>query len=168
MFTQAHQFAKRTNQIVAFEPYANCVPNWLIPIIGWIIYIITTIIGIIWNADFSATASYSGKWFIELVVAPILETFLIQYLVIELINVISRVVIKEDFYLLGLVLSVVFWVYEHSYSLDYMIYSSIDGLMLAITYIIFCRRKNRWFAFLMVYLLHSFINLTAQLYDLIF
>lgn len=78
---------------------------------------------------------------------------------------ISRFVIKEDFYLLGLVLSVAFWVYEHSYSLNYMIYSSIDGLMLAVTYIIFCRRKNRGIAFLMVCLLHSLINLTAQLCD---
>lgn len=102
--------------------------------------------------------------FVSVFLAPILETFLYQYLPYKLfkylginmdkkIGVISLISISSS--LFGL---------SHPFSILYVVYTFIIGIVLmCVFYISYHYRSNRDNAFVLVVLIHSIINLLAFL-----
>lgn len=108
--------------------------------------------------------STSSILFEVLVLAPLLETLLIQFLIIELILFfLSEVSWKS---LLSILVSGLIFGIMHQYNLGYMIAQTILGWLFGLVYI-FYRHNKRLNPFLAVVITHFFYNLVNILNDYI-
>ncbi len=105
---------------------------------------------------------HSGKLVTVLLVviwAPAFETILYQALIIHIIKAfVSK--IRYSFFISILISSLAFGL-SHPYSLPYILAATIYGIILATAYYISLYRKQS--AFLIVFLLHALINISALL-----
>lgn len=72
------------------------------------------------------------------ILAPILETLIFQYAIIEILNSIK--ILKERSIVIVMVSAVLFGI-SHSYSYLYIFYAFIIGLLLAYSYLIYKKRN---------------------------
>lgn len=96
------------------------------------------------------------------IVAPILETLIFQYGVIEILNHISY--FKKKNLVIGIISAILFGV-VHSYSVLYMFFGFIIGLLLAYSYILYKRKS--FSAFWVVFWIHCIRNSISFLLSLI-
>jgi len=105
---------------------------------------------------------HSGKVVTVLLVViwtPVFETFLYQALITHIIRAFVHK-IRYSFVISILISSLAFGL-SHPYSLPYVLAATLYGIILAATYYIFLYRKQS--AFLVVFLLHALINVSALL-----
>ena len=94
--------------------------------------------------------------FLGIIFAPIVETFLSQYIPI----VISQRVLKKHANRIGIIISVILFSLLHiSYSIGYAIMVIPIGIILAFSFVIFEKRKES--SFWMTSFLHAFINMVS-------
>lgn len=96
------------------------------------------------------------------IVAPILETLIFQYGVIEILNHISY--FKGKNLVIAIISAILFGV-VHSYSVLYMFFGFIIGLLLAYSYILY--KKKSFSAFWVVFWIHCIRNSISFLLSLI-
>lgn len=94
--------------------------------------------------------------FVAIVFAPIIETFFSQYLPI----LSFQKLLKKHANLIGIIVSVILFALMHiSYSIAYALIVIPAGIFLALTFVIFQKRKES--SFWMTTFVHAFINLIA-------
>lgn len=98
-------------------------------------------------------ASFLGKIFIGSLLAPIFETFVFQYIPIELLDKI-KIKKNKDFFVL--IISSLFFSLTHTYSLIYVLYTFVMGIFLSYTYILY--KKKNFHPFWIVVIIHSLRN----------
>jgi len=101
---------------------------------------------------------------IAVIVAPLIETLLFQSLIIEITcKIIKRP--RKNICVAVMVSSLAFAL-NHTYSLSYFFITLGAGMILALAYYLGRYRKES--AIILVFLIHSFYNLSSSLYNLIF
>jgi len=96
-----------------------------------------------------------------LLVAPFLETFIFQYIILKLPIIYGLKPSKINLLILLIISSILFSL-NHIYSLPYFIYSGVLGLFLSSLYIyVEYFRKTKTNGFILVLVVHFFINLYA-------
>ncbi|MDZ4994558.1 CPBP family intramembrane metalloprotease [Clostridium perfringens] len=103
-------------------------------------------------------SSFWGKLFIGSLLAPIFETFVFQYMVIESLD---NIKIKRHKNFFILIISSIFFSLTHTYSFIYIFYSFVIGMFLAYTYILY--KKKNFHPFLIVTIIHSLRNTITTL-----
>lgn len=96
------------------------------------------------------------NWFLVIIVAPIIETFINQFGVFRIFNSIKITRGKQGWIIL---LSAFIFGLTHTYSLSYMVFGFSMGIVLAYIYYLFHHTPQK--AFWTTALIHSFRNLTA-------
>lgn len=107
----------------------------------------------------------SGEFFFWVVLAgPLVETFFIQYLIIEVIFYLSSKLNIPNRTFIAVTVSSVLFGLSHSFGFFYAIISFIAGVLLALIYIVAKERKglNSFFA---VFFVHAFNNLICLFYE---
>lgn len=95
-----------------------------------------------------------AEFILVVVIAPLVETFLVQYLPIAILIKYTKAPS-----LLIIIISAACFSLLHTYSLAYVTYTFLSGLMLAFAFVVFYIKKNSFlFAFLMVCLVHAVFN----------
>jgi len=101
---------------------------------------------------------------IAVIVVPLIETLLFQSLIIEIIcRIIKR---PRKNICIAVMVSALAFALNHTYSLGYIIMTFFWGIIFAIAYYLGRYRKES--AIILVFLIHSFYNLSSSLYNLIF
>lgn len=118
------------------------------------------------NASLEGFESYE-LFLIVVVLAPLIETFLFQYLVIELILWAFSYLKIEYGEIVALIISTILFCITHNFSYFYLFNSFISGFIYSITYII-AKNKKDMNPFWTVFIIHSFSNLTTFVLNLIF
>jgi len=97
-------------------------------------------------------------FFLLVVFIPIVETIIFQAGIIYL----SKFILAKSNYncfLLPVLISSIFFGFQHTYSLIYFITSLIVGFILALNYVVVLRRKEN--AIFITFLIHAILNLIA-------
>ncbi len=97
--------------------------------------------------------SFIGKIVSASIFIPLVETFIFQYLIIELSSNVK--LLKNNNFEIIIISAIIFGL-SHNYSFLYIFYSFIIGLFLAYSYIIY--KKKNFSPFLIVTLIHSLRN----------
>ncbi|MCT3949239.1 CPBP family glutamic-type intramembrane protease [Elizabethkingia anophelis] len=106
---------------------------------------------------------------VSLIIAPLLETIIFQYLVYKIIyllkNFIQKFVLKNNHQYLVFYLSIssILFAINHSYSEYYILLMLLPGLILSFAFYYF--KKGYSYPIFYVFLLHFFHNLAALIYD---
>lgn len=87
------------------------------------------------------------------ILAPIIETLIFQYAVIEILNAVK--ILKEKNIAIVIISAVLFGI-SHSYSYLYVFYAFIIGLLLAYSYLTY--KKKNFSAFWVVFWIHCMRN----------
>lgn len=105
------------------------------------------------NPDGITKISFIGKIVSASIFIPLVETFIFQYLIIELSRNVK--LLKNNNFVVIIISAIIFGL-SHNYSFLYIFYSFIIGLFLAYSYIIY--KKKNFSPFLIVTLIHSLRN----------
>ncbi|MET0241925.1 MAG: CPBP family intramembrane glutamic endopeptidase [Flavitalea sp.] len=112
-------------------------------------------------ADFRLEFSSIGeKIFVVVIFGPLFETTIFQYMIIEYAKK-----YLHSFFAALLISAIVFGLC-HYYSFNYIIATSISGLIMGGLYIILKMKDS--YAFLLVFMLHSAYNLLTLILNMIF
>lgn len=149
----------KSNNFVALFGFIVLIQNTYKLIISYIItlYDETLIDTSISAQEFSLTEIF----LLTVVVAPLVETFIFQFLIIELL---SKLKIKT-----GLILSVstLLFSLSHNYNVIYIIAMVFPGLLYASFYL-YLKKERSKFPFLIISSLHAISNLVAFILDDVF
>ncbi|UUC46415.1 CPBP family intramembrane glutamic endopeptidase [Flavobacterium cerinum] len=126
-----------------------------------VLYFITTLISVIGNfiqEDAYQIEALEGKslilvFFLLVVVAPVVETFIFQYGIIELCLLVRSKYNKQ----IALFVSALLFGLSHSYNIIYIVFATIMGVSLAFYYLCF-RKYETKYAILAVMILHALLN----------
>ncbi|MDR1975266.1 MAG: CPBP family intramembrane metalloprotease [Bacteroidales bacterium] len=140
------------------------VANCLVQFIFAVIFDIAGLEGKdIYEEDFIQEYGLIGCIIFTSIVAPIVETFIFQWLPIW-----SLCKIKRIPYWIPIVVSAVFFGWAHlSYSVYYMIITVAVGYVFASLFVVYKIKKRNSVAFWFVTLLHALSNLTATILRLL-
>lgn len=126
-----------------------------------VLYFLTTLISVIGN--FIQENAYQidaleGKslilvFFLLVVVAPVVETFIFQYGIIELCLLVRSKYNKQ----IALFVSALLFGLSHSYNIIYIVFATIMGAALAFYYLCF-RKYETKYAILAIMILHALLN----------
>jgi len=94
--------------------------------------------------------SFPFKLILLILIAPLFETLVFQFAIIEIVKKISKNSI------IAILMSALVFASTHFYDFYYVVSALIVGLLLAIFYLTY---KNRTFAFFSVFFVHSINNL---------
>ncbi len=104
-------------------------------------------------------ASVKEEFLVSVVGAPVLETFIYQYLLIEICLYVSKKIAKKENKTFSILVSSCFFSFAHSYNIYYMIATFLGGMSLNALYVYF-RIKGK-FPFIYVVLAHALYNLAV-------
>lgn len=109
---------------------------------------------------FQEEISLTEIFILSVIVGPLIETFLFQYIVIELLYSLKK--IKTNFIVIisALVFSLI-----HNYNLIYIIVTFIAGLIYALYYV-YLKKTKKKYPFMYIWMLHTLYNLTVFILDL--
>lgn len=107
-----------------------------------------------------------NKWvkiIFSLIIVPLIETLLFQSLIIEIVcKFIKRP--RHNLYV-AIILSAFAFAFSHTYSISYVVFTFVGGLILAFAYYI--GRYRRENAFLLVVIIHALYNLWTILLNVL-
>jgi len=126
--------------------------------------LISNLICLIWGED-ALTNVLLGRdiklvFILGLIVAPIVETIVYQFMVIEAVKSITKHIIGSDYYLVfsGIISALIFSL-VHNYSTLYVVYAFFFGLYLSFSYSYIANRyQSRFLAILCTTLFHFLHN----------
>ncbi|WP_160692258.1 CPBP family intramembrane glutamic endopeptidase [Clostridium sp. C2-6-12] len=118
-----------------------------------LIYLYEEYIGQMGGPENLNAASVESQIIIGSIIGPLIETFIFQYGIIEILS--STKIFKEKNIIIAVISSLLFGI-SHSYSYIYMVYAFIIGLLLAYSYFVY--RKKGFSAFWIVFIIHGIRN----------
>jgi len=110
----------------------------------------------------SSAGPDKSRWLTAIIIAPVVETFLFQYLPFKLMQNLKH--LKRSFVLYIIASSILFGL-EHWYSIRYIIFAFSVGLVLAYTFYLY--HMNLLKAFWTTALVHSIRNVAGMIFFLI-
>ncbi|WP_422614472.1 type II CAAX prenyl endopeptidase Rce1 family protein [Ascidiimonas aurantiaca] len=117
------------------------------------------------SVDFLEGKSLLYIFITSVIIGPLIETFLFQYCVIELILYFKK---NVSFKILALFLSALLFGLAHYYNIYYIVFTLIIGFVFAFIYLI-GKERNDTNGFRITWLAHIVMNLIAFVYnDLLF
>lgn len=117
---------------------------------------------------FNPTLTEIGGWYektllyrfiVSVLVAPLLETFIIQFFIIE---VLKELKVNNKYII---IIAAILFALPHTHNLAYILAMLFPGVILAYYYILEREYNGRLIAFVSVFLLHAFANLFAFILD---
>lgn len=118
----------------------------------------------IFNIDFSNYSSFSEVVVEVILLAPLIETFLVQFIIIEIsLQLLSR---KKYKYIYSILFSASVFGILHQYNVAYVIATFVLGLWFGSLYIFYKKNKKikPFLAVLLVHLVYNSINLIKEYY----
>ncbi|CAL2085098.1 conserved membrane hypothetical protein [Tenacibaculum dicentrarchi] len=118
----------------------------------------------IFKLDFTNYSSFLEIIFEVIILAPLIETFFIQFTIIELLlKFFSR---KKQIHLYSIIISASFFGILHQYNIAYIIATFVLGLWFGSIYIFYKKSKkiNSFLALFLVHLVYNSINLIKDYY----
>ncbi len=103
------------------------------------------------------------SYFIRIIIAPIIETFVFQFLIIELLIVLIKK-INDDLVFLPVIFSALFFALNHSANFYYFFVSLIMGILWALIYLFGRYRKNIT-GYLLAAIVHIGTNMLSVIYN---
>ena len=97
--------------------------------------------------------------FVAIILGPILETFVFQYVIFKILSLIK---LERNWNLLFLIISASLFGLSHCYSLVYVLYATITGVVLAFIYYFYRLHTKK--AFWTTALIHALVNLTIAIF----
>lgn len=116
-------------------------------------YLYNEYIGEMGSSETLKAASIGTQIIVASIIGPLLETFIFQYGIIEILS--SNKIFKEKKIIIAIISSLLFGI-SHSYSYLYMFYAFIIGLFLAYSYFVY--KKKGFSAFWIVFIIHCLRN----------
>lgn len=118
----------------------------------------------IFEIDFLIDQSLSTVFFFTVILAPILETFIFQFLTIESIIWIFRKMKIPYEMIFSIIISGVAFGSSHAYNIYYVLVAILIGLLYGVYYFI-ARYHQKMNAFLTICIIHSISNLIGFIVD---
>jgi hypothetical protein len=118
----------------------------------------------IFNLDFSNYSSFSEIIFEVIILAPLIETFFVQFIIIELsLKFFSN---KKYIYFYSILISALIFGILHQYNTAYIIATFVLGLWFGVIYVFYKKNKkfNPFLALLIIHLVYNSINLIKEYY----
>lgn len=109
------------------------------------------------HANFLSFDSFIEEVIVVLLIAPLLETGLYQYAIVNLSLAATKAVFKREIVVIALIISAVFFSYSHFPDYFYMIYMFFTGISYSLIYFLLQQRSQR--AFIYTMMLHTITNL---------
>ncbi len=111
--------------------------------------------------------NFTGKFILAVIIAPILETFFFQYLLVEVpLTYLKKNKFKKVIYLLVSVISALVFASTHPFGIWYLIYAFTMGIFFAwVTILSVFERSVPISILYTVFIPHAFINLIAVLFE---
>lgn len=109
--------------------------------------------------SFEDGTSHVEIFLLSVLIGPIVETFLFQYLIIEILYALKKIKLEVIIFVSALAFSLI-----HTYNFIYIIVTFISGLIYA-SYYLYLKKFKRKFPFIQVWALHTLYNLTVFLLD---
>src|SRR5690606_9266417 len=109
------------------------------------------------NKNFMPFDSMKEELFMILILAPVLETALYQYAVIEVVLSLTKLIFKKEVILAAVLIAAIAFGLSHLYNYLYMILTAAAGFTLGLFYTIVRSRKGNAFVYTMI--LHALYNL---------
>ena len=116
------------------------------------------------EVDFLIGQSLVDIFFITVIFAPIIETLIFQFLIIESILFLFKKLELSNSLFASVIISGVFFGISHSYNIYYVLVTILLGLLLGIFYLI-AKKHTSMNAFLTVCIVHSCSNLVGFIVD---
>ncbi|WP_347067335.1 CPBP family intramembrane glutamic endopeptidase [Flavobacterium sp. WV_118_3] len=137
----------------------------------FVLYLLTILLSVIGNClqeDALTIEFLEGKdpvWIFVLTVilAPVVETLIFQYGIIELSLKVRSRYTKE----MALIVSALVFGIEHGYNTIYIVFATIMGVALAFYYLLF-KKYTTGFAIVAIMVLHALLNFISFLLNLLF
>lgn len=159
----------RNSCIVKLDLFVKQIP-W------WIFVIFANIVIFSLNLSFSETGfaeeqistlsiSNSDLLVSGLFLAPLLETFFIQLVPIEITIALCQEIFHRKIPALPILVSAFLFALIHRYNLIFLLFTFITGVILASCYIIFRRQKHYGYAYLITFILHAVVNLSSYIFN---
>ncbi|MFP4090525.1 MAG: type II CAAX prenyl endopeptidase Rce1 family protein [Cyclobacteriaceae bacterium] len=98
-------------------------------------------------------------FFVTVIFAPLLETFLCQYLVIEILYRFKKISVSSIIIISALIFSL-----GHYYNIIYIFFAFVSGLVYA-SYYLYLKMEKKRFPFLYIVGLHALYNFTVFILD---
>lgn len=108
--------------------------------------------------NFSSDFSLTEVFVLSIIIGPIIETFIFQFLIIEILYK-----FKLNYYLISLLSALAFG-FSHSYNYFYILVMILLGWLYAIYYI-YLKENKKKFPFLVILSLHALSNIISFLID---
>lgn len=132
----------RSWELIVFVIVLNFLNNY-------IFFVISNFLNISLNKGFNNNYTFNEKIVLFIIVAPLIETLLFQYIVIEIFKSI-KIRLKYC-----CILSAFVFASMHLYNIFYFLYAFVGGLMFAFLY---TRGKNQKYAMLLPLIAHTIYN----------
>jgi membrane protease YdiL (CAAX protease family) len=114
----------------------------------------------VFDIDFLQEMSISELFLVVVIAAPLLETFLFQYLIIELVFWFESIIKKRIPLLIPILLSAIPFGLTHDYNTYYLVVATVSGVLFAFFYIM-AKHVNGLNAFWTVFSVHAASNLVS-------
>jgi len=108
----------------------------------------------------------ANKFVIAVLFAPLIETLIFQFLVIELVLFLLKRAKHSYGEFFSILVSSFLFSMTHSYSNYYILYAFISGFIYAYFYL-FARKRNGMNGYLTVAFVHSFSNFTGFIFEIL-
>lgn len=132
----------------------------------WIICVIGFVLDILVSSPFQIEENPMANlpiWVVAilgLVFVPLFETFLFQYMIIEIVSWITKKTSGKEYIIFAGIVSAIIFSLSHDYSPAYMIVMLFSGLYLSFVYIYFrIRNESKTKGYLATVLMHFILNL---------
>lgn len=142
----------------------NCIPLFfVIFFIDLIFHIAVSYIATIYNPEildvFDKSMSLTEIFILSVIIAPLLETFLFQYLIIEILSFFKRIKVNIIIIISSLAFSLI-----HYYNFIYILVTLLSGMIYA-SYYLYLKEEKQKSPFLYVFALHSLYNFSVFILD---
>jgi hypothetical protein len=108
----------------------------------------------------------ANKFVLVVIFGPLVETFIFQFLVIELILIFFKRAKLSHGEIISIIIASFMFSMTHGYSTFYIFYAFISGFIYAYFYI-FARKRKGMNGYLTVAFVHSFSNFSGFIYEIL-
>ena len=154
MIKYIYYLKRKTNRVPLF---------FVIFIIDLVFHLIVSYIVTIYNPEilnvFDKKMSLTEIFVLSVIIGPLMETFLFQYLIIEILSFFNRIKVNTIIIISSLAFSLI-----HYYNFIYIIVTFLSGTIYA-SYYLYLKIEKKRFQFLYIWVLHSLYNFSVFILD---
>jgi hypothetical protein len=154
MVKYIYKLERKTNRLPLF---------FVIFIIDLVFHLLVSYIVTIHNPEilnvFDKKMSLTEIFILSVIIGPLMETFLFQYLIIEILSFFRRIKVNTIVIISSLAFSLI-----HYYNFIYISVTFLSGVIYA-SYYLYLKTEKQKFPFLYIFSLHSLYNFSVFILD---